>query len=168
MFVSFKILYESIKKSCRIIRNVYKRIPSTSLRKFKYVTSIYRWFSIAVEISTQISYGRLSPSYKHPRLGNEWSFVWFSGFHGYGVCVCMYMYIYIVCACVRAWATDWGALHSVVTIHLGLCVTSQAASMGSHWGVITSHTGPRLKCCIKYDHDNIRTVYTRSNRLAGP
>jgi hypothetical protein len=57
---------------------------------------------------------------------------------------------------------------SVVTIQLGMCVTSQAASMGSHWGVITSHTGPRLKCCMKYDHDNIRTVYTRSRRLAGP
>jgi len=37
MFVSFKILYESIKKSWRIIGNVYMRLLSTSLRKFKYV-----------------------------------------------------------------------------------------------------------------------------------
>jgi hypothetical protein len=71
MFVSFKILYESITKSCRIIGNAYMRILSTSLRKFKYVTSTFRWFSIAVEISTQISYGRRSASYEYTMLANE-------------------------------------------------------------------------------------------------
>ena len=71
MFVRFKILYESITKSCRIIGNVYMRILCTSVRKFKYVTSTFRWFSIAVERSTQISYGRHSPYYKYPRLANE-------------------------------------------------------------------------------------------------
>lgn len=71
MFVSLKILYESTIKSCRNTGNVHMRILPTSHTKFKYVTSTFRWFSIAVEISTQISYGRRSPSYKYPRLANE-------------------------------------------------------------------------------------------------
>jgi len=71
MFVSFKVLYESITKSCRIIGNVYMRILPTSHRKFKYVTSTFRWFSTAVERYTQISYGRRSPSYKYPTLVHE-------------------------------------------------------------------------------------------------
>ena len=49
-----------------------------------------------------------------------------------------------------------------------VCVTSQAASIGSHCGVITSHAELRLKLSMKYDHDNIRTVHTASRCLAGP
>jgi len=111
MFVSLKILYESTIKSCRNTGNVHMRILPTSHTKFKYVTSTFRWFSIAVEISTQISYGRRSPSYKYPRLANEWSLVWFSGYHGYGIHIYIYIYIYIYCVGVYVclpceWVTD--------------------------------------------------------------
>jgi hypothetical protein len=120
---------------------VYMRILSTSIRKFKYVTSTFRWFSIAVERSTQISYGRRPSSYKYPWLVNERSLPWFSGVH----CCDMLR------ACVCVWSVNElkteSHFVSVVTIRLGICVTSQAASMGSHWGLITSHARPSL-CVI--------------------
>ena len=109
MFVSFKILYESTTKSCRITGNMYMRVLPTSHKKFKYVIWTFRWFSIAVDISTQISYGRRSSSYKYPRLANEWSLVWFSGFHGYGRSLSLSLLLTYSMVQSTSWEANWFA-----------------------------------------------------------